>query len=114
MRNFFEKLIAERYKKETNAENDKKERKLPPETIEHFREYILEGGTLIRNGQYQEAVAHFQNNEELRKIDAQLSRGEALFIDEYPDSLEEIREISHILASESWHWTPERELKFVE
>jgi hypothetical protein len=41
------------------------------EIIERFRDYVVQGGELIKQGKFGEAIEHFRNSDELKKINWQ-------------------------------------------
>lgn len=76
--------------------------KNPAEVAAEFKNYIFNGGRLIKQGKYAEAMVYFKNKEELAKAGGYLSpaRGRMLTHVPRPD---EIAELANVIARNSWY-----------
>lgn len=76
---------------------------LRPEQKAAFLRYIYAGGNLIKTGRYQDAIIHFEKDDELKRVGFGFSIGRSRFINAEPKP-EEIPSIANIIAMNSWCW----------
>jgi len=73
-----------------------------PEGVASFQQYIYQGGQLIKQGKYAEAIIHFRNQKELKKVGRRLGRACNRIINE-PPKPEDFGELADSVARNSWN-----------
>ncbi len=78
------------------------EQKPAQEVIAEFKNYIYQGGLLIRDGKYGEAMEYFKNASELAKIGRRISPARSRIVNE-PPRPEEYQQLADAVAKNSWN-----------
>jgi hypothetical protein len=60
-------------------------KQITPEKTASFQHYIFEGGMMIKEGKYQEAITHFRNKEELAKVGRRIVPATEVILNEKPE-----------------------------
>jgi len=73
-----------------------------PEVIAHFKAYILQGGQMIKDGKYTEALQHFRNKAEFAKTGRHIFPATAVYVHEIPGP-EDYASLIYNIASNTFH-----------
>lgn len=88
--------------KDLSSETLRSSSELNPEVIAEFKHYIYQGGLLIRQGRYAEAMVHFRNKAELAKVGRRIVAGRDKVIDVLPQP-EKYWGLADAVARYSWN-----------
>jgi hypothetical protein len=76
--------------------------KLSAEVTAEFKNYIYQGGLLIKQGKYAEAMEYFRNASELAKVGRRISPARNRIVNELPKP-EEYGQLADSMAKNSWN-----------